>query len=300
MQTFRHLFLDHRWLPLGVLLGLMAGGAALLTRNLAQAPDLWKNIDVGRTGLPGKVIHESDRIMVQGSGADIWGGADAFHFLYQSWSGDGEFVARVLSVENTHPWAKAGIMLRVDLDQTSAHAMLAVTPNQGAVFIRRQTPGGPSKDDAHQAMRMVREGSGVAFQQRGSAGVESARDSIMLSNTPHWIKLVRRGEILAAMESSDGVEWQWLGTVRSGLPRTLLVGLAVSSHNNNELCAAVFDHVSFTQLSESSTEPLDSGLGEGDGLLGRYYNSINHSGPSLTRLDPEIDFNWGSLRLKVT
>ena len=52
---------------------------------------------------------------IAGSGADIWETADQFHFRFQSLSGDGEIVARVTSLANTHPWAKVGLMVRETL-----------------------------------------------------------------------------------------------------------------------------------------------------------------------------------------
>jgi len=46
---------------------------------------------------------------ISGSGTDIWDFADGFHYLYQPWTGNGEIIARVNSVGNTDPWAKASL-----------------------------------------------------------------------------------------------------------------------------------------------------------------------------------------------
>ena len=49
---------------------------------------------------------------VTGSGADIESTADAFRYVYQSSGPNCELRARVVSVQNTDPWAKAGVMFR--------------------------------------------------------------------------------------------------------------------------------------------------------------------------------------------
>jgi len=49
------------------------------------------------------------------AGVDIWGTADEFTFAWKSLTGNGTIVAKVESVENTDPWAKAGVMIRESL-----------------------------------------------------------------------------------------------------------------------------------------------------------------------------------------
>jgi len=68
---------------------------------------------------------------------DIWDNSDQFHFAYKELSGAGTIIAKVESVENTHEWAKAGVMIRDTLDADSRHAMMVVTPAQGVSFQRR-------------------------------------------------------------------------------------------------------------------------------------------------------------------
>ncbi len=194
----------------------------LLLRSTAQpsatdSGSVWQRQDIGRVGVAGSSAEVQSAQTLQGAGADIWGGADAFHFVYQPWEGDIEITARVLSVEKTDPWAKAGIMIRANLTEAAPHATVAETPEKGPVFIRRLQPGGASKDDAHQAMRMVRKDGQVFFQQRGSAGVEKATDSLTALPSPRWLKLVREGRVVKAYDSGDGVTWEWLGTETLGL-----------------------------------------------------------------------------------
>jgi hypothetical protein len=74
------------------------------------------------------------------SGSDIWNvdsvEADEFHFAYKMLNGAGSIAARVVSIDNTNPWAKAGVMIRETLNPDSAHAFACVTPESGVASAR--------------------------------------------------------------------------------------------------------------------------------------------------------------------
>jgi PA14 domain len=251
----------------------------------------WSQQDIGPTGLNGSADQTSMGWQVKGAGADIWGGADAFQFVSLPWDGDVQVVARVLSVEKTDPWAKAGVMIRENLTATSPHAFIAWTPEQGAAFIRRVATAGRSKDDAHQAMRILKNNLDPTFQQRGSAGVDMGIDAITSVPSPRWIKLVRQGHIFQAFDSADGVDWEWLGTERISMASRVYVGLAVTSHNPARLCAAAFERVSVAVPPASA--PSTPKIGTGDGLLGLYFEDAAPTEPVLRRVDPNVNFDWG-------
>jgi regulation of enolase protein 1 (concanavalin A-like superfamily) len=152
-----------------------------------------------------------------GAGADIWGTADAFRYVYQPLSGDGEVVARVTSVQNVAAWVKAGVMIRAELTPGSAHAMMMVTPGKGNAFQRRTAGGGTSNSTP---------GSFVT--------------------APYWVKLTRFGDAITAYESPDGLAWRTVGTATIPMPGVVFVGLALSSHSATTLAEATFDRVSIT------------------------------------------------------
>jgi len=58
-------------------------------------PSPWQNQDVGSTGLAGSASYSAGTFTVGGSGADIWGAADAFQYVYQPLGGDGQQIHRV-------------------------------------------------------------------------------------------------------------------------------------------------------------------------------------------------------------
>jgi regulation of enolase protein 1 (concanavalin A-like superfamily) len=182
--------------------------------SIVEAPT-WQNQDIGAVGRPGgRVAGEVHRSTVEGSGADIWGTADAFHYEFTPWFGDGTITARVLSVENTHAWAKAGVMVRESTAAGSKHVMAIVSP-----------------------------GKGVAMQRRASTNGASANAAVAAGAAPRWLRLTRAGDTFTGHTSTDGVTWTLLGTTTVSMDDNVLIGLPVTSHNNATLATAVFDDV---------------------------------------------------------
>jgi hypothetical protein len=105
----------------------------------------WRTTDVGRVGAYGNAtFNNNGTFTLSGSGNDIWGSADAFRFVYQSITGDVDIRARVTGLTYTHPWAKAGVMIRNSTDRSAKHAMTVVMAGNGSSFQRRTEAGGLS------------------------------------------------------------------------------------------------------------------------------------------------------------
>ena len=159
-----------------------------------------------------------------GSGFDIWFNAnnveaDEFHYAFKMLTGVGSIQAQVLSVDNTHPWAKAGVMIRETLDPDSSHAMMVVTPASGISFQRRPNTGGTSIGDT-------------------TAGITA----------PYWVKIERDiAGYITAYSSTNGSTWQMLGVPESiQMGSNVNIGLAVTSHDTALTCQAVFSNVTTT------------------------------------------------------
>jgi regulation of enolase protein 1 (concanavalin A-like superfamily) len=183
----------------------------------ALLPSPWTAQDIGSTGVAGSATHSGGAYTVNGSGADIWGTADAFHYVWQPLSGNGEIIARVSSVENTDVWAKAGVMIRESLTAGSKHAMIVVSP-----------------------------GSGISFQRRTSTGGTTTSTTTAGVTAPRWVKITRTNNTLATSYSSNGTTWTTLGSAAVSMATNIQIGLVVSSHNNTTDCTAVFDNVTVT------------------------------------------------------
>src|SRR5207244_7813006 len=79
---------------------------------------------------------------VSGGGADIWNTADQFHFAYENGGVYAVAIAQVTSLQETDPWAKAGVMFRDSNDPSAMFADVLVTPGNGVSFQWRDTTGG--------------------------------------------------------------------------------------------------------------------------------------------------------------
>ncbi|MBE9913029.1 hypothetical protein G8C92_03120 [Paenibacillus donghaensis] len=188
-------------------------------------PEPFGDGDIGNIRLPGSASYDKNTgtFKVKGSGADIWGKEDAFHYVYRPWTGDGEIVARVSKMENTVVWTKPGIMIRGSTSAQAPYVMMAVTPANGVIYQNRLQPGGEST------------------QSWGSS-----------SAVPHWLKLVRKSNLITAYESSDGTHWALIKKDIVNLPDTVYVGLALTSHDINKLSTAEFDNVSVGPISPNT------------------------------------------------
>ena len=151
--------------------------------------------------------------------------------MYHAFTGDGQIVARVASVQNTNNRAKAGVMFRDSLAANSRFVDLVIAPDK--------TTG---------------------FQYRFSAGGNSAtQTSSPNSPAPYWVKLVRSGTLFTAYNSPDGVNWTQVGNATTvSLNTSVLVGLAVTSHDNTKLNTSVFDNVSVTPASQLQSSAIVS------------------------------------------
>jgi len=179
---------------------------------------------VGSTGAAGSASAASGTFTIAGAGADVWGTADAVHYVYQTLDGDGTIVARVASIQNVNAWTKAGVMIRNSLAPSAAQGFMLVASS-------------PLK--------------GVPFQRRPVNGGASVSSSGSQSTAPRWVKLARTGNLVTGYESADGVTWTLVGSDIFTLGTTVLVGLGVSSHVTGVTATATFDHVTVTPAAPS-------------------------------------------------
>ena len=170
--------------------------------------------DIGSVGIKGSSTESSGLWTVKGSGDDIWNTADAFFFRGATLTGNGSIQARVTSQTATDPWAKAGVMIRAATNANSTHAFLAATP-----------------------------ANGLAFQRRTATGSSSTHTSQGSFTYPIWLKLTRSNNTFTGYKSTNGISWTQVGTATITMSSQVYIGLAVSSHNNGALSAAVFDNV---------------------------------------------------------
>ena len=161
---------------------------------------------------------------IKGIGGDIWDRADQFHFAYKELSGACKIIAKVYSLENTDPFAKAGIMIRDSLDANARYCALLMTPENG-----------------------------VRFQYRIAINDISNRQFDPNVAVPYWIRLERSsGGLVRAYRSSNGSNWTQFSLQQVTMDNPIYIGLAVTSHDPVVVCEAKFSNISFPDTTVGS------------------------------------------------
>ena len=160
---------------------------------------------------------------ITSAGIDIWGSADEFCCVYRELTGDGSIMVRVTdNGTGSNAWAKGGVMIRQDLTQGSVNVMGAITGGSG---------------------------DGGTFQWRDTADSSSSSNRTLTGIAPpYWVYLVRMANTFAVFMSADGVTWEQEGAnpVTIEMTDPVLIGLAVTSHQENEPRTFTFDNLSIT------------------------------------------------------
>src|SRR6266478_4684977 len=216
-------------------LTLLGSGAAY-----AQSlPSGWSDGDIGSVGLSGSATYSNNVFTVMGAGAQIYGTADAFHFVYQPLSGDGTIIARLISLQGGSGYVAPGVMVRVTLNAGSTNATTDDWPINSAIY----------------------------FGYRASTGGSTSFPASVSKSLPYWVKVSRSGSTFSSYTSPDGVNWTQCGTGQTiTMAQNVYIGLAVNSGSTTALATAVFDNVSVS--STSAPAPVISSVSPTTGLIG--------------------------------
>lgn len=196
----------------------------------ADLPLGWDKTDIGAPGKVGSSYFGSGTYNLHGSGANISGNADNFHFAYQKVSGNCTITARVASQQNTGNGAKAGVMIR---GWSSPGARFA------AVYVKPYSSITTPANTATFQYRSTFDGAATTPPPPASAPKEVA--------APYWVRVKRVGNTLTGWASVDGDNWYSTGSITMSspaLPTEMFVGLINCGTNDATLNTSVFDNVS--------------------------------------------------------
>ncbi|MEV0797499.1 hypothetical protein AB0I34_07410 [Kribbella sp. NPDC050281] len=153
--------------------------------------------------------------------------SDQAYFVHKPLAGDSSVVARVVSQQSSHEWAKAGLLVKAGITPGSPYAAVLVTPDHG-----------------------------VRMQAMFDTDLAGPPD-----RAPQWLKLTRVGSSITGYASANGQDWHEVGTLSVALPRDVEIGLFVASPPSyvstrtgggmsigirNTVGAAIFDDVRVT------------------------------------------------------
>jgi len=221
-------------------------------------------------GNPVAFVEQADgSIVIGAAGTDIWGTVDEFRFVYKDLTGDGSIVARVDSLEETDPWAKAGVMIRDTLDPGSKFAAVYMTAGNGCRYQAREASNLDATSD-----------TSVATAEQ------------MALTVPYWIKLERTGDDLNGFYSADGTTWtamSWNPQTIS-MPGSIHVGLAVTSHSPGNPTVAELSNMTTTGNVTGAWQMATIGVEQPSNEPGQLYVAVEDAAGHLsviTHPDPE-------------
>ncbi|WP_276255960.1 pectate lyase [Halomontanus rarus] len=185
-------------------------------------------------------------ITMEAGGTDIWNAADQGHFYYETVSGDFDVSVEVMSLENTNPHAKAGIMARESIDTDAKNVMIRKRPAYGT------SPQWRPETRADTTSTTSEDGAELSAVEGGD-----------LAEAP-WQRLERTDGTLRAYGSADGEDWTLLAEIPPSvldLSDEVLLGLAATSHDQLNPTTAKFRNLEGLEpgTNEDISEPVEPG-----------------------------------------
>lgn len=212
----------------------------------------YSSTDVGTAAdpvLPGQVYTAAgDTFDVTVGGSGIGGLQDHFHFIYQPVIGDFDTTVLVPRLDFANSLSQAGLMARETLAPESASLQTYLTPVTGANVI--QTTVRPVL--AGDTLDITTAPPGFASQNR-------------------WLRLTRSNEVFTSYYGTNGLDWTVSSTSPQTFGSTLLVGMAVSAHDD----LGATTTATFTDFGKRGVRP-------GDGIQPTLSVSVNPTNISLT------------------
>ncbi|MEE3189178.1 MAG: cellulase family glycosylhydrolase, partial [Candidatus Neomarinimicrobiota bacterium] len=184
-------------------------------------PSPWAVKDIGRSLKGGQVIESNDWTFY-GGGNDIWNTDDQFRFAYQKIAGDFSFSVKVYSLKNTHPYAKAGIMVRKNLNKNSAHGIVNVFPSGATEY-------------------GYREKNGQTMKAKSGPKLDSSNQNLKVEKIKEYIHFY----------VNEKNEWVKIGELNiNNWGKTIYIGLATLSHDNSQLTTATYSNIKLDEQQE--------------------------------------------------
>jgi hypothetical protein len=184
--------------------------------------------DIGAPPLKGSAEYDpaARTYKITGTGTDIWGTADQFHYVWREATGNFSVTATTKFLTEGNAHRKAAIMLRRTADGDSPFVHFAIHADGMAAVQFRSTQGGNTNT--------------LDFPV-GKPGV--------------WrLKLTKQGGNVIVAIAPEGAPLRELGHTVSTIGSQVLVGLAVASHDAKALNTVVFSDVTFEALPAPPTK----------------------------------------------
>ena len=202
---------------------VMALGVAVALPQTSSLGIFTNEGSVGQTppGVKAQYDAAKGEYRITGGGANMWGAADAFYFVWKKVSGD--------------------LSLTADIQWVGTSA----AEHRKAVLIVRQSldPGSPYAD-------AVSHGNGLTSLQFRGAGNEQTYQIVAAEDGPTRLRIVKKGSRFTMYFGKPGEELKTSGPVEFvTLQDPFYVGLGVCSHVATTLETAIFSNVKLEEAA---------------------------------------------------
>lgn len=204
--------------------------------------------DIGTVGAAGNISVDGDTWKVFGSGADIWGTADSFHYLWLKAQGDFKFslenpyIGAYGNTPSTNDWQKMGVMVRQDLTAPSAYVIGLLRASDQRFYFqwRDANATDAAGDDANASL-----GADVWNPNYDPAVASINQPSLDQVTLGGGFVVERVGDTFTASYLFDGQE-EYIWEHDTVMTDPVYVGVAVTSHQAGAMSQGVFSNPKFT------------------------------------------------------
>lgn len=250
---------------------------ALILLAISNSASALESQDVGTTGAAGSASTSGTQTIIKGSGGDIAGTSDAFHFAYEQLSDDGQITARLTSVTETDSWTKFGLMIRKDLTSDAANFMFLTRPKLGSTQQYRTTAGGNTISQ---------------WTSSNSTDITDFPDRDIRYHRPGtWFRLTKVGAKVSAYTSLDGKCWIPRRSINlNSLSGPTYFGVALTSHNFGVLATGTVDNLQISSVVDPINANCPRAEVDGPPAADMDYQNLEVSGTVDSRYDLLANF----------
>lgn len=180
-----------------------------------EANVVWKSLNLGLNTQRGSTMQVGGTLMIQGAGTDMWKGFDRCRFVWTKASGNYAFSAQVKVIANKNSIAITGMLVKGD-DPALGPGLLFGFLGSGELFLQIRDPNNKT---------VIVRRSGQPIQ------------------LPHYLKLIRLGNVFEASISDNGHAWAPFAACELDLPSCNTLGFSVSAQDPDVLVTAKFANI---------------------------------------------------------
>lgn len=176
-------------------------------------------IDIGRNTKPGstKYLSQTGQYVITGSGENIWGAHDSFHYVYKKMKGDFILYTRIsFATKDKEPHQKIGWMIRSSLRDNAPHVSIAAHADGLTSMQFRKTTG---------------------------ANTEEIQVPVTHADI---LELERNGDTFTMRIANYGDTFVTRRVINIDMKDEIYIGLFVCAHNTNARTTGIFRDVRIT------------------------------------------------------